>query len=179
MKTSYTIDTLPYPRALGIKHIKEVELDKEFWIEQWVIPRGPKIKIFQTENFGDVPGNPERGVKPSMSNVQTLNVDQVVQYLDTDSHAWYWIGDQLSDYSNEVAPGYTKERGIKVIANYLKQVRKDIKEHLKGVVSSDILAQALEVLIKDYFTNNEPEDVQGLNDCLEMIKAAVNLSGNE
>ena len=41
---------LTYPK-IG-KPPQEVELHDELFLEQWVVPKGTRIKIYQTKNFG-------------------------------------------------------------------------------------------------------------------------------
>jgi hypothetical protein len=42
----------PWPRFIGIKHIKEVELVEDLFVEQWTIVKGTKVKVFQGRDFG-------------------------------------------------------------------------------------------------------------------------------
>ncbi len=48
------IQNLPYPRHIGIKHVKEWTAHETVYLEQWEIPAGTKIKLWQSENFGNV-----------------------------------------------------------------------------------------------------------------------------
>lgn len=48
------ITQLPFPRHIGIKHIKEIQLQQELWLEQWRIPKGTLVKLYVSGNFGVV-----------------------------------------------------------------------------------------------------------------------------
>lgn len=46
------ITLLPFPRYIGIKHVRDYELPKDLLLEQWIIAKGTVVKIFQTKDFG-------------------------------------------------------------------------------------------------------------------------------
>ena len=46
------ITRLPFPRFIGIKYKKEYKLPTILILEQWVVPEGTTVKIFQTRDFG-------------------------------------------------------------------------------------------------------------------------------
>lgn len=56
-----SMSTLPYPsipsREWRKKHnkmfnIKEMALDQDLMLDQWIVPSGTMVKIWQTQNFG-------------------------------------------------------------------------------------------------------------------------------
>jgi hypothetical protein len=47
-----TISQLPFPRHIGIKHQKQYTLNETLYLEQWQIPAGTVVKVFQSTNFG-------------------------------------------------------------------------------------------------------------------------------
>jgi len=49
---SLDITQLPFPRFIGTKYCKEYKLPTILILEQWRIPEGITIKIFQDRNFG-------------------------------------------------------------------------------------------------------------------------------
>jgi hypothetical protein len=57
----------PWPRWIGIKHIKEVTLGEDLFVEQWIVPKGTRVRVFQGQNFGYCimpPGVMPCGIKP-------------------------------------------------------------------------------------------------------------------
>jgi hypothetical protein len=52
MATSIRINQLPFPRFIGIHHNKKITLHQDLHLEQWIIPAGTKVIIWQTQNFG-------------------------------------------------------------------------------------------------------------------------------
>lgn len=47
-----SITQLPFPKHVGMKHIKEHKLLEDLWLEQWTIPAGSVIKLVSSINFG-------------------------------------------------------------------------------------------------------------------------------
>ena len=43
---------LPFPRNRGISHIKEIELSEDLFVDQWIVPKGTKIKVATGHDFG-------------------------------------------------------------------------------------------------------------------------------
>jgi hypothetical protein len=46
------ITQLPFPKFIGVKYYKEYKLHSTLFLEQWRIPEGITVKIFQDKNFG-------------------------------------------------------------------------------------------------------------------------------
>jgi hypothetical protein len=42
----------PWPRYIGIKHKKTVELPEDLFVEQWIVPKGTPVMVFQGRDFG-------------------------------------------------------------------------------------------------------------------------------
>lgn len=56
----------PWPRYIGLKYKKEIELADDLRLEQWTIAKGTKIVCFQSKDFGYVivpPGSVPNGIK--------------------------------------------------------------------------------------------------------------------
>jgi hypothetical protein len=47
-----SIQTIPMPHRIGLQHIRPFELPTDLILEQWIIPAGTTVKVFQTANFG-------------------------------------------------------------------------------------------------------------------------------
>ena len=47
-----SIRDLPYPMHIGIKHVRNVTLSRPLQLEQWTIPAGITVKVYQSNNFG-------------------------------------------------------------------------------------------------------------------------------
>jgi len=48
------IQTLPWPKHIGLKHTKTIKLIEDCFVEQWIVPRGTEVKLLNTTNFGFV-----------------------------------------------------------------------------------------------------------------------------
>lgn len=46
------IQSLPFPRHSGMKHIKEYILLEDLFLEQWTVPAKTTIKLVTSTNFG-------------------------------------------------------------------------------------------------------------------------------
>lgn len=53
------MNTVRYPRHIGIQHKITFELTENLYVIQWVVPKGTKIITWQTNNFGwvKIPSN--------------------------------------------------------------------------------------------------------------------------
>jgi hypothetical protein len=49
---SLSSPNFPWPRFIGLKHAKELELPEPLLVEQWVVPKGTRVRVFQCKNFG-------------------------------------------------------------------------------------------------------------------------------
>jgi hypothetical protein len=49
---SLSSPNFPWPRHIGIKHLKEVVLQDDLLVEQWVVKAGTTVKVWQGKNFG-------------------------------------------------------------------------------------------------------------------------------
>jgi hypothetical protein len=52
----YSVGTLPYPRHIGLKHVKEFKLDSPLFVgdafRTHIVPAGTVVKVYQSQNFG-------------------------------------------------------------------------------------------------------------------------------